>query len=153
MGELGFKIRKEVPKLATGGAIQKLQPGGAVQGPSHEMGGVPAVNAQQEPIAEVEGGERVFSVEDTQLLEQAAMQIMQTAQQDPAAADQMAMELGYKVVEMLVKQETVNPSTPPGQPGEITGAMPGEAAIPGSAVGAGEMMPPGGGAPYMESPI
>lgn len=153
MGNLGFKMKKQVPKLAAGGAIQKLQPGGMVQGPPHEMGGVPAVNEQQEPIAEVEGGERVFSVEDTQQLEQAAMQIMQTAQQDPASADQMAMQLGYTVVEMLLKQEMANPSTPPGQPGEITGEIPGEAAMPGSATGAGEMVPPGGGAPYMESPV
>lgn len=84
---------------------QKFAQGGEVQGPPHEEGGVPVVDeATQEPMAEVEGGERIFSIEDTQMMEQAAQQIMELSQQDPQGADEAAKQLGYAVVEMLQKQ-------------------------------------------------
>ena len=117
--------------------VKKMQPGGVVDGPPHEAGGVDVVGPSGAPVAEVEGGERIFSVEDTQMLEQAAMQVIQAAQQDPGQADEMAKQLGYAVVQMIAKQEQVNPSGPP--PGEPTGA--------------GEVVPEGGGAPYMEQPV
>ena len=147
MGNLSFRISKPKMrdggklcgggKLNCGGRVKKMQPGGVVEGPPHEQGGVPAVAPNGAPVAEVEGGERIFSVEDTQMLEQAAMQVVQAAQQNPQQADEMAKQLGYAVVQMIVKQEQVNPSGPP--PGEPTGA--------------GEVVPAGGGAPYMEQPV
>lgn len=56
-------------------------------------------------VAEVEGNERVFSTEDTQQMEQIATQIMELQQSNPSAADQLAKELGFMVVEMIMKQE------------------------------------------------
>lgn len=79
--------------------------GGVVDGPSHEQGGVDVQDQSGEPVAEVEGGERIFSTEDTAMIEQTAMQILQLKEQNPQAADQMATELGYAIVEMVVKQE------------------------------------------------
>lgn len=43
--------------------------GGKFQGPSHEQNGILAVDPIGRPVAEVEGGERLFSVEDSQELE------------------------------------------------------------------------------------
>jgi hypothetical protein len=84
---------------------QMLANGGEIQGPSHEMGGVAVQDPSGEQVAEVEGGERVFSTEDTAMLEQSAMQIAQLQEQNPQAADQLATELGYAVVEMIMRQE------------------------------------------------
>lgn len=84
---------------------RRYQTGGMVQGPPHEQGGVVTVDPSGQPIAEVEGGERIFSVEDTQQMEQVAMQIMELQQTNPTAADQLAKELGYMVVEMIMRQE------------------------------------------------
>lgn len=86
--------------------VPKYTDGGTVSGPSHEQGGVPAVDEQTgEQVAEVEGGERIFSTEDTQAMEQVAMQVMELQQTNPTAADQLAKELGFMVVEMIMKQE------------------------------------------------
>ena len=146
MSKLSFKAK--VKKYSNGGYIKKMQPGGLVQGPSHEEGGVGVVDETSQPIAEVEGGERIFSVEDTQAMEQAAVTILQTAQQNPAAADEMAKELGYMVAGMLVKQEMVNPTPPEAQAGNQS--LPPEM-MSGSA---GELaIPPGGGNEYLEQPI
>ena len=155
MGNLSFRVSRprmrnggklcNGGKMNNGGRVKKMQPGGTVEGPPHEQGGVPAVGPDGAPVAEVEGGERIFSVEDTQMLEQAAMQIVQAAQQNPQQADEMAKQLGYAVVQMIVKQEQVNPSGPP--QGGPQGPPPGEP------TGAGEVVPQGGGEPYMEQPV
>jgi len=106
MGNLSFKRKK----YKMGGAIE-YQEGGEVQGPPHSQGGVPVTQEDTgEPIAEVEGGERIFSVEDTQMLEQAAKNVLQLADQDQFQADEAAKQLGYKITEMIVKQEQINPS-------------------------------------------
>lgn len=97
---------KRKPLFAGGGELQQMQGGGEVVGPPHEEGGVPVMEeGTGEEMAEVEGGERIFSIEDTQMLEQAAAQIMELSQQDPAQADEAAKQLGYAVVEMLMRQE------------------------------------------------
>lgn len=142
MENLKFTVKKKLPTYAVGGVLQQMQPGGVVEGPPHSQGGVPVVNAQAKPIAEVEGGERIFSIEDTQQLEQMSMAIMEASQQDPASAEQMATELGYAVVQMLVGQEINNPSQQ---------QVPVE--LMENATGVGEMLPPGGGEAYMEQPI
>lgn len=80
--------------------------GGMIEGPPHDQGGVPAVDEQTgQQVAEVEGGERIFSTEDTQQMEQIATQIMELQQSNPSAAEQLAKELGFMVVEMIMKQE------------------------------------------------
>jgi hypothetical protein len=81
-----------------------------VQGPPHSQGGVEAVDQTGEPVAEIEGEERIFSVEDTKAIEQEARNILQLADQDQFMADEAAKQLGYKVTEMIVRQEQVNPS-------------------------------------------
>jgi len=105
MGNLSFKRKK----YATGGKIN-YQEGGEVQGPPHSQGGVETVDQTGEAVAEVEGGERIFSVEDTKAIEQEARNILQLADQDQFMADEAAKQLGYKVTEMIVRQEQVNPS-------------------------------------------
>lgn len=88
--------------------VQYLQEGGMVQGPSHAEGGVDvyAQGAPQAPVAEVEGGERVFSREQTQVIEQAAMQIVSLVNEGREdEANQLAMELGYAVINMIAEQE------------------------------------------------
>lgn len=101
----GGSFRKP-PQYGNGGRMQYMADGGMVEGPPHEQGGVAAVQEQTgEPIAEVEGGERIFSIEDTQMMEQSAAQIAQLAEQDPAGADEAAKQLGYAVVKMIMKQE------------------------------------------------
>ena len=103
MGNLSF--RKSVKRPT------KYQEGGEVQGPAHSQGGMPAVEeGTGEPVAEIEGGERIFSVEDTNEMEQAARNIIQLAEQDQLQADEAAKELGYRVAEMIMRQERVNPS-------------------------------------------
>ncbi len=105
------------PSYAQGGRMQ-MADGGMVQGPPHEQGGVEAVQEETgEPIAEVEGGERIFSIEDTQMMEQAAAQIAQLAEQDPAGADEAAKQLGYAVVKMIMKQESNQAQESQGVPG------------------------------------
>lgn len=77
--------------------------GGKVYGPSHQEGGVPAIDVNTgEQVAEVEGGERIFSREDTQAMEEMVMQIVNS--QNEQQANQLAMELGYMVVQMILNQ-------------------------------------------------
>jgi hypothetical protein len=93
-------------QMPSGGSGQPLEEGGEVEGPSHEEGGVPVENAAGEQIAEVEGGERVFSIEDTEMIEQAAEQIIEMQSSgDQAGAEDMAMRLGFAVVDMIARQE------------------------------------------------
>lgn len=86
---------------------QPLQSGGMAEGPSHAQGGIDVMQEDTgEQVAEIEGGERVFSVEDTQVLEEAAVQIQQAMQSgDKATAEDLAMRLGFAVVNMLAAQE------------------------------------------------
>jgi hypothetical protein len=105
MGNLSFKRKK----YAVGGKIN-YQEGGEVQGPPHSQGGVEAVDQTGEAVAEIEGEERIFSVEDSKAIEQEARNILQLADQDQFMADEAAKQLGYKVTEMIVRQEQVNPS-------------------------------------------
>lgn len=97
----------DILSLAYGGKPQKLADGGMAEGPSHEEGGIPVAQEQTgEQVAEIEGGERVFSKEDTAAIEQASMHIIQAQESgDRNSADDMAMKLGYAVVNMLAAQE------------------------------------------------
>jgi hypothetical protein len=101
----------KTPGGSSGGS-QKLAEGGMTEGPSHEGGGVDVYQqgASPEegaaPVAEIEGGERVFSVEDTEAMEAAAEQIIQMMEQgQQQQAEDMAMRLGFAVVDMIAQQE------------------------------------------------
>jgi hypothetical protein len=100
------KSTGEMPSRQEGGALPAVGEG-KVQGPSHEEGGVPAVDTQTgEMVAEIEGEERIFSTEDTSIMEEAAIEIIKATQAgDQEAADDMAKRLGYAVVEMIAAQE------------------------------------------------
>lgn len=86
----------------------KYAPGGKVSGPSHNDGGVEAVNKEGTPVAEIEGGERVFSIEDTKEIEERAMEIEKEKDEDQKNI--FAQALGHRIVEMLARQERINPS-------------------------------------------
>lgn len=122
-------------KTPNGKLLNDFSQGGLVKGQTHSQGGIPTYKMQdggqmpmegmeempQEPeqIAEVEGagvsedgiavdgGERIFSVEDTQVMEQMAMQYAQSQDQN------VLLQLGLYVVDSITKQEQVNPSGSP----------------------------------------
>lgn len=100
----------DILKLAYGGkpeSGQDLSGGAKAEGPSHEAGGIDVgAKGEGEPMAEIEGGERVFSKEDTAALEAAAEQIIQLQESgDTASAEDMAKRLGFAVVNMIAAQE------------------------------------------------
>lgn len=100
--------------MACKGLKFKMQSGGMVTGPSHEQGGVPVVDESGTPATkqgmpiEVEGGERLFSTQDTGEIEQYATRIFDS--QDEQEQTALATELGFRVAEMVMKQEQINPS-------------------------------------------
>ena len=84
---------------------------GKVVGPSHNQGGKKVQDMNGNPVAEIEGGERIFSIEHTQELELKANEISQFLADDRQdEANDLATALGYRVVEMIADQETINPS-------------------------------------------
>lgn len=95
---------KKTEEFAQGGKMKSYAMGGEVEGASHEMGGVPVVDQTGEQIAEVEGGERIFSVEDTQAIEQMVQQYAQTQDEN------IKLQLGEYVIQAVMQQEQVNPS-------------------------------------------
>jgi len=119
----------KTPMFQVGGGMptQSLQDGGMAMGPDHEQGGIPVMQeGTGEQVAEIEGGERVFSQEDTSMLEQGAMQIIEmTDAGDQAGADDMAKRLGYAIVNMIAAQEA-NQSQQESQMGGGAGAAPGQ---------------------------
>lgn len=109
----------DILRLAYGGKTpgkQELADGGMTEGPTHEGGGVDVYQegtAPEDgapgaagPVAEIEGGERVFSTEDTEAMEAAAEQIIQMMESgQQQQAEDMAMRLGFAVVDMIAQQE------------------------------------------------
>jgi hypothetical protein len=103
----------DILKLAYGGKTtpnQDLAKGGMTEGPSHEEGGVDVYQEGQDPAegpaAEIEGGERVFSKEDTEAIEAACEQIIQLMEGgQQQEAEDMAMRLGFAVCDMVAQQE------------------------------------------------
>ncbi len=128
---------EDILAMAYGGKVpsqqqgQYLADGGVAEGPSHEEGGIPVgEQGAEEPMAEIEGGERVFSREDTAALEQAAEQIIQLQESgDQAGAEDMAKRLGFAVVNMIAAQEksqAAQEQQMAGQGGEPAGPSPDE---------------------------
>ena len=83
--------------------------GGKVEGPSHESCGVPVVSKglpATEPQTgaqyEIEGGERVFSIDDTSEMERIAGMI---AKASPQKKDELYNHLGKRVTEMIAAQD------------------------------------------------
>jgi hypothetical protein len=84
---------------------QYLGDGGVAKGPAHEEGGINAEKSGK-PVAEIEGQERVFSKEDTEYMEQEAEKIQTYTQSgDIPGADKCAQEFGYRVAQMITKQD------------------------------------------------
>jgi hypothetical protein len=121
-----MNTRDLIKQYGMGGQMKKsYQEGGVVEGEGalpHSEGGVPAVDETGQQIAEIEGGERIDSVDDTATQEQMISQLMST--QDPQERDAIAMQLGYFVAEMTMKQdqaptemtEATESVEPPAQP-------------------------------------
>lgn len=128
-------------KIASLPSRQNLAKGAKVQGPPHTDGGVQVQDQQGQPVAEVEGDERVFSKEDTQQIEQACQQITKLQQQNPKVADKLAQELGYAVCEMIIKQEQNQKSEESGF-GQDQGE---QQAAPGAEAANSFATPPGAG--------
>ena len=93
------------------GGKTTLADGGKAVGPSHNDGGIEAVNESGDSVAEIEGGERIFSVENTAEIEEKATEISDfIGRGDEDTANELATVLGYRVVEMIAEQEQINPS-------------------------------------------
>jgi len=108
LNQRNMNFREKYNDYQSGGALTKnYQGGGLVSGEGampHSQGGVPTVDETGQQIAEVEGGERIFSVEDTAQIEQMVQEYSQT--NSPELAQQ-----GWDfVVQAIMKQEQVNPS-------------------------------------------
>lgn len=89
----------------------KVSKGAKLKGPSHNESGI-EVRQGKKPVAEVEGGERLFSQEDTEYMEAEAEKIRGFRESgDEEGANQAAMQLGYRIVEMIDKQEANVAST------------------------------------------
>lgn len=95
---ISFKKRAAKP-------FQKASAGMRVEGPSHEEEGIEAQTPDGKPVAEIEGGERIFSQEDTNHMEQEAKAIVAASKTSPQQAQKLAMALGFEVVKMLMRQE------------------------------------------------
>lgn len=88
-----------------------MQDGGKAIGPSHNEGGIETIDQEGTSVAEIEGDERIFSVDDTNEIEAMAEEISIALDNDnQELADQTAMVLGHRIVEMVAKQERINPS-------------------------------------------
>lgn len=96
---LSFKRKKKTNPFTM--AAEGLK----VVGPSHEDGGIEARTKDGQPVAEIEGGERIFSQEDTDYMEREARRIITLMQSNSQQANEAARALGFKVVEMIVDQE------------------------------------------------
>ena len=103
MSKLAFKMRS--------GGNTDYADGGKAVGPSHNEGGIETLDKSGDSVAEIEGGERVFSIEHTDEIEEKAAEISRFLEnEDEDTANELATVLGYRVVEMIAEQEKINPS-------------------------------------------
>jgi hypothetical protein len=79
-----------------------LNDGGKLVGPSHEQNGILAVDPIGRPVAEVEGGERLFSVEDSAEIEKLARGLKNSPKK--------AALLGRRVSQMIKTQDKLQNS-------------------------------------------
>lgn len=75
---------------------------GILEGPNHSQNGI-EVRDEDGNVTIVEGGERLFSVEDTAEMEKLSDMI--THGEFDTDSRQMAQELGFKVSEMIKRQD------------------------------------------------
>ena len=104
MSNLKFKIRRN------GGSID-LTKGGEAIGDNHNDGGIKAVDQEGTQVAEIEDGERIFSVKHTREIEEKADEISNALESgNDDLSNELAVVLGYRIVEMIAEQEKINPS-------------------------------------------
>lgn len=109
----GLKFNKTIMnnrmKYADGGNMMQAPAGvgGVPQGPTHEEGGMPVIDPNTgEPVAEIEGNERIFSREDTAMMDELGAAMLQAQQDgDEESFNQMATELGIFIFEAMIAQE------------------------------------------------
>jgi hypothetical protein len=92
-----------IPKYSNGGIVRNYSKGGVVEGMPHEMGGVPTFDKEGNEIAEVEGGEQIFSVADTEMIQEIVSRILNARSQEEA--DKLAIQLGYFIVDANQRQQ------------------------------------------------
>lgn len=85
------------------GGIAKYQAGGMLSGMPHEAGGQVLVDEQGNPMAEAEGGEIIFSVEVSSMIDEAANSYMQA--KNDKDRDALALEVGRMVLEERIAQK------------------------------------------------
>ena len=83
-------------------SVELYEDGGMIDGPDHEQGGVAAVNPEGEQVAEVEGGERIFSQKDTREIETLVTGALSAENDD---RDMIAQKLGYRIIDMVIAQK------------------------------------------------
>jgi hypothetical protein len=76
--------------------------GGKIEGNTHNQGGV-KVNGAGQPEVEIEGGERLFSVEDTETIEGWVAKM--NATEEIEEKNELALRLGHKVSKMVAAQD------------------------------------------------
>ena len=74
--------------------------GAKIEGNTHEQNGVKINNGEQ-PEVEIEGGERLFSVEDTLIIEKLSAGINGESED----SDELALQLGHEVSKMVAAQD------------------------------------------------
>jgi hypothetical protein len=104
-----------VKRFRSGGIVPSFQEGGEMMAGAAE----PTQPGTVEEGAQVQGGEQIFSVEDTQKIIQMVQQIMQT--QDQRQQAELLMQLGLFVVEAVMRQmqageQTTTTNAPTEQP-------------------------------------
>jgi hypothetical protein len=132
----GMMTYKQYLKFKKGGKIPMFQAGGMTPAEPMEAPGAPEA-------AEVEGGERIFSQEDTAQIVQMVQQILQTQDQQQQA--EMLLQLGLFVVETVVKHMQQ------GTEMTETDAPQEQAALEGGAPAGQPMMKKGGKMTYNKS--
>ena len=82
--------------------ITRYPDGGKIDGDTHAQNGVDVINNADDSETQLEGGERVFSVEDTADIDRLSANISSSEGED---SNELAMQLGYKVSKMVAAQD------------------------------------------------
>jgi hypothetical protein len=96
-------LAKKNTKPAMKNNKTSYQAGGMLSGMPHEAGGQVLVDKQGNPMAEAEGGEIIFSVEVSSVIDEAADAYMQA--KDDKDRDALALEVGRMILEERIAQK------------------------------------------------
>lgn len=94
----GYRYSKGLPD-AESITLPRKAKGGVLRGPSHEGGGINLIDNSGTPIANAEGGERLLSIQDTNLIDS----LVQSLNKMPSAIT--TQKLGKTVQKVVNKQE------------------------------------------------